>query len=192
LYFDQVVPVKLEVGDKVVTGSLEIFKEECEIGRVNGMGCVDIVESRFIGLKSRGCYDSPGLSTLRQAHLDLEGITMDAKVRSICDRLSQDWSAAIYNGMYFSPERELVEHAIKFSQRQVEGKVNLVAYKGCAYVVGRSSETSNLYSADESSMDTLDMNWTPQDTSGFIAIQSIRLEKYGARKIKDGEPLARV
>lgn len=94
--------------------------------------------------------------------------------------------------MYFSPERELVEHAIKFSQRQVEGKVSLVAYKGCAYVVGRSSETSNLYSADESSMDTLDMDWTPQDTTGFIAIQAIRLEKYGARKIKDGEPLARV
>lgn len=95
-------------------------------------------------------------------------------------------------GMYLSPEREFVEHAIKFSQRQVEGKVSLVAYKGCAYVVGRSSETSSLYSADESSMDTLNMNWTPQDTSGFIAIQAIRLEKYGARKIKDGEPLARV
>ncbi|KAK4241667.1 argininosuccinate synthase [Achaetomium macrosporum] len=192
VHFDQGVPVKLEVGDKVVTGSLEIFKEANEIGRAHGIGRVDIVESRFIGLKSRGCYDSPGLTILRQAHLDLEGITMDAKVRSIRDRLSQDWSAAIYNGMYFSPEREFVEHAIKFSQRQVEGKVNLVAYKGCAYVVGRSSETSNLYSADESSMDTLDMNWTPQDTSGFIAIQSIRLEKYGARKIKDGEPLARV
>ncbi|KAJ4170088.1 hypothetical protein NW754_006229 [Fusarium falciforme] len=118
-------------------------------------------------------------------------MVLDSKVRSIRDRLTQDWSAAIYNGMYFGPERELVEHAIKFSQRQVEGKVNLVAYKGCAYVVGRSSETSNLYSADESSMDTLDMNWTPQDTTGFIAIQAIRLEKYGARKIKDGEPLVR-
>ncbi|KAI0532292.1 arginosuccinate synthetase [Xylaria digitata] len=192
VHFDQGVPVKLEVGDKVVTGSLEIFKEANEIGRVHGIGRVDIVESRFIGLKSRGCYDTPGLTILRQAHLDLEGLVMDSKVRSIRDRLSQDWSAAIYNGMYFSPEREFVEHAIKFSQRQVEGKVNLVAYKGCAYVVGRSSETSNLYSADESSMDTLDMNWTPQDTSGFIAIQSIRIEKYGARKIKDGEPLARV
>jgi len=192
VHFDQGVPVKLEVGDKVVTGSLEIFKEANEIGRVNGIGRVDIVESRFIGLKSRGCYDTPGLTILRQAHLDLEGLVMDSKVRSIRDRLAQDWSAAIYNGMYFSPERELVEHAIKFSQRQVEGKVSLVAYKGCAYVVGRSSKTSNLYSADESSMDTLDMNWTPQDTSGFIAIQAIRLEKYGARKIKDGEPLARV
>ncbi|KAM0269644.1 hypothetical protein ACHAQH_009687 [Verticillium albo-atrum] len=180
VHFDQGVPVKLEVGDKVVTGSLEIFKEANEIGRINGIGRVDIVESRFIGLKSRGCYDTPGLTILRQAHLDIEGLVMDSKVRSIRDRLAQDWSAAIYNGMYFSPERELVEHAIKFSQRQVEGKVSLVAYKGCAYVVGRSSETSNLYSADESSMDTLDMNWTPQDTSGFIAIQSIRLEKYVA------------
>ncbi|KAL6864272.1 argininosuccinate synthase [Trichoderma novae-zelandiae] len=192
VHFDQGVPVKLEVGDKVVTGSLEIFKEANEIGRAHGIGRVDIVESRFIGLKSRGCYDTPGLTVLREAHLDLEGLVMDSKVRTIRDRLSQDWSACIYNGMYFSPERELVEHAIKFSQRQVEGKVNLVAYKGRAYVVGRSSETSNLYSADESSMDTLDMNWTPQDTSGFIAIQAIRLEKYGARKIKDGEPLARV
>ncbi|RGP76791.1 argininosuccinate synthase [Fusarium longipes] len=190
VHFEQGVPVKLEVGDKVITGSLEIFKEANEIGRINGIGRVDIVESRFIGLKSRGCYDTPGLTILRQAHIDLEGLVLDSKVRAIRDRLSQDWSACIYNGMYFSPERELVEHAIKFSQRQVEGKVNLVAYKGNAYVVGRSSETSNLYSADESSMDTLDMNWTPQDTSGFIAIQAIRLEKYGARKIKDGEPLA--
>ncbi|UPK89676.1 hypothetical protein LCI18_000611 [Fusarium solani-melongenae] len=191
VHFDQGVPVKLEVDGKVITGSLEIFKEANEIGRAAGIGRVDIVESRFIGLKSRGCYDTPGLTILRQAHIDLEGMVLDSKVRSIRDRLSQDWSAAIYNGMYFSPERELVEHAIKFSQRQVEGKVNLVAYKGCAYVVGRSSETSNLYSADESSMDALDMNWTPQDTTGFIAIQAIRLEKYGARKIKDGEPLVR-
>ncbi|RFN52365.1 argininosuccinate synthase [Fusarium flagelliforme] len=190
IHFEQGVPVKLEVGDKTITGSLEIFKEANEIGRANGIGRVDIVESRFIGLKSRGCYDTPGLTILRQAHIDLEGLVLDSKVRAIRDRLTQDWSAAIYNGMYFSPERELVEHAIKFSQRQVEGKVSLVAYKGNAYVVGRSSETSNLYSADESSMDTLDMNWTPQDTSGFIAIQGIRLEKYGARKIKDGEPLA--
>jgi argininosuccinate synthase len=190
IHFEQGVPVKLEVGGKTITGSLEIFKEANEIGRVNGIGRVDIVESRFIGLKSRGCYDTPGLTILRQAHIDLEGLVLDSKVRAIRDRLTQDWSACIYNGMYFSPERELVEHAIKFSQRQVEGKVSLVAYKGNAYVVGRSSETSNLYSEDESSMDTLDMNWTPQDTTGFIAIQGIRLEKYGARKIKDGEPLA--
>ncbi|RYP53983.1 hypothetical protein DL768_001133 [Monosporascus sp. mg162] len=191
VHFAKGVPVKLEVEGKVVTGSLEIFKEANEIGRANGIGRIDIVESRFIGLKSRGCYDTPGLTILRQAHLDLEGLVMDSKVRAIRDRLSHDWSTAIYNGMYFTPEREFVEHAIKFSQRQVDGKVDLVAYKGCAYVVGRSSETSNLYSEDESSMDTLDMNWTPQDTTGFIAIQGIRIQKYGERKIKDSEPLTR-
>lgn len=191
VHFAKGVPVKLEVEGKVVTGSLEIFKEANEIGRANGIGRVDIVESRFIGLKSRGCYDTPGLTILRQAHLDLEGLVMDSKVRAIRDRLSHDWATAIYNGMYFTPEREFVEHAIKFSQRQVDGKVDLVAYKGCAYVVGRSSETSNLYSEDESSMDSLDMDWTVQDTTGFIAIQGIRVQKYGERKIKDGEPLTR-
>ncbi|KAJ3472757.1 hypothetical protein NLG97_g10737 [Lecanicillium saksenae] len=105
--------------------------------------------------------------------------------------VTSNWTACLYNGMYFSPEREFLHNSIIFSQRHVEGKVNMVAYKGNAYVVGRSSETSNLYSETESSMDTLE-GFSPMDTSGFIAIQAIRLEKYGARKIKDGEPLAPV
>lgn len=91
--------------------------------------------------------------------------------------------------MYFSPEREFLENSIIFSQKGVNGKVNMMAYKGNAYVLGRSSETSNLYSETEASMDTLE-GFSPEDTSGFIAIQAIRLEKYGAQKIKDGEPLA--
>lgn len=93
--------------------------------------------------------------------------------------------------MYFSPEREFLENSIAFSQREVDGQVHMMAYKGSAYVLGRSSVTSNLYSETEASMDTLE-GFSPADTSGFIAIQAIRLEKYGARKIKDGEPLARV
>ncbi|KAI1809601.1 arginosuccinate synthetase [Poronia punctata] len=190
IHFDKGIPIKLEVGDKVVTGSLEIFKTANEIGRANGVGRVDIVESRFIGLKSRGCYDTPGLTILRTAHRDLEGLVMDSKVRAIRDQMvTSNWTACLYNGMYFSPEREFLHNSIVFSQRHVEGKVNMVAYKGNAYVVGRSSETSNLYSETESSMDTLE-GFSPMDTSGFIAIQAIRLEKYGARKIKDGEPLA--
>lgn len=91
--------------------------------------------------------------------------------------------------MYFSPEREFLENSIVFSQRHVEGKVHMMAYKGNAYVLGRSSETSNLYSELEASMDTLE-GFSPDNTSGFIAIEAIRLEKYGARKIRDGEPLA--
>lgn len=157
IHFEKGIPIKLEVGGKVVTGSLEIFKACNEIGRANGVGRVDIVESRFIGLKSRGCYDTPGLTILRTAHRDLEGLVMDSKVRAIRDQMvTSNWTACLYNGMYFSPEREFLHNSIIFSQRHVEGKVNLVAYKGSAFVVGRSSETSNLYSETESSMDTLE------------------------------------
>ncbi|CAM1501305.1 Fc.00g104670.m01.CDS01 [Cosmosporella sp. VM-42] len=192
VHFEKGIPIKLEVGDKTVTGSLDIFKAANEIGRANGVGRVDIVESRFIGLKSRGCYDTPGLTILRTAHRDLEGLVMDSRVRAIRDQMvTSNWTACLYNGMYFSPEREFLHNSIVFSQRHVEGKVNMVAYKGSAFVIGRSSETSNLYSETESSMDTLE-GFSPMDTSGFIAIQAIRLEKYGARKIKDGEPLALV
>lgn len=157
VHFEKGIPIKLEVGGKTITGSLEIFKAANEIGRVNGVGRVDIVESRFIGLKSRGCYDTPGLTILRTAHRDLEGLVMDSKVRGIRDQMvTFNWTACLYNGMYFSPEREFLHNSIVFSQRHVEGKVNMVAYKGSAFVIGRSSETSNLYSETESSMDTLE------------------------------------
>ncbi|KAH7011994.1 arginosuccinate synthase-domain-containing protein [Ilyonectria destructans] len=165
VYFAKGVPVKLEVGNKTVTGSLEIFKEANELGRANGIGREDIVESRFIGLKSRGCYDTPGLTILRKLHQNLEG-------------------------MYFTPEREFVQQSISISQKQVDGKVEALAYKGNVIIVGRSSETSNLYSEEESSMDTLEMDWSVEDTTGFINVNAIRIAKYGERKIRDGEPLS--
>ncbi|EMT62530.1 Argininosuccinate synthase [Fusarium odoratissimum] len=95
------------------------------------------------------------------------------------------------DGMYFTPEREFVEQAISFSQKQVDGKVEALAYKGNVIIVGRSSETSNLYSEEESSMDTLDMDWSVEDTTGFINVNAIRIAKYGERKIRDGEPLSK-
>lgn len=190
IHFAQGIPVKLEIGDNKVTGSLVIFKALNKIGHDNGIGRIDIVESRFIGLKSRGCYDTPGLTIARLAHIDLEGLVLDSRVRSLRDRnVTNEWSQCLYNGMYFSPEREFLENSIIFSQKNVCGKVNMMAYKGNVYVVGRSSETSNLYSETEASMDTLE-GFSPEDTSGFIAIQAIRLEKYSVQKIKDGEPLA--
>ncbi|KFA51431.1 hypothetical protein S40293_03242 [Stachybotrys chartarum IBT 40293] len=116
VHFEKGVPVKLEIGDKIVTGSLQIFKALNEIGRVHGVGRVDIVESRFIGTATS-----------------------------------------------FHP------HSIEFSQRQVDSKVNMMAYKGNAYVLGRSSETSNLYAETESSIDTIE-GFSSLDTAGFIAI----------------------
>ncbi|KAF5025041.1 hypothetical protein F66182_2910 [Fusarium sp. NRRL 66182] len=170
VHFAEGVPVKLEVGSKAVTGSLEIFKEANELGRANGIGREDIVESRFI--------DTPGLTILRKLHQNLEltlaqGLVMDSK------------------GMYFTPEREFVQQSISISQKQVDGKVEALAYKGNVIIVGRSSETSNLYSEEESSMDTLDMDWSVEDTTGFINVNAIRIAKYGERKIRDGEPLSK-
>ncbi|KAI5867365.1 arginosuccinate synthetase [Durotheca rogersii] len=173
VHFAEGVPIKLEVGGKAVTGSLEIFKEANELGRANGIGREDIVESRFIGLKSRGCYDTPGLTILRKLHQNLEGLVMDSK------------------GMYFTPEREFVQQSISISQKQVDGKVEALAYKGNVIIVGRSSETSNLYSEEESSMDTLEMDWSVEDATGFINVNAIRIAKYGERKIRDGEPLSK-
>ncbi|KAF2970827.1 hypothetical protein GQX73_g2787 [Xylaria multiplex] len=185
------IPVKLEVeGGETVTGSLELFKALNDIAGRHGVGRIDIVESRFIGLKSRGAYDSPALTVLRLAHIDIEGMTVDSKVKQIMAWIGNEWSQCLYNGMYFSPERELLENSILFSQKHVHGTVNMMVYKGAAHVLSRSAPESNLYSEEQASMDTLE-GFSPEDTTGFIAIQAIRLEKYGAAKIKQGEPLTR-
>ncbi|EGX94129.1 argininosuccinate synthase [Cordyceps militaris CM01] len=183
------IPVKLDVeGGETYTDSVELFKKLNEIAGANGVGRVDIVESRFIGLKSRGCYDAPAHTVLRLAHVDLEGMTVDSKVRGIMSWIGNEWSQCLYNGMYFSPERELLENSIIYSQKHVNGTVNMMVYKGAAHVLSRSAPDSNLYSEEQASMDTLE-GFSPEDTSGFIAIQAIRLEKYGAAKIQHGEPL---
>ncbi|OAQ73180.1 argininosuccinate synthase [Pochonia chlamydosporia 170] len=190
IFFEKGIPVKVATEDGVeVTESVEVFKLLNKIGHDHGVGRIDIVENRFIGLKSRGCYDTPGLTILRLAHLDLEGLVMDTKVRELRDQfVTISWSRQLYNGMYFSPEREFVENSIIYSQQNVNGQVRMTAYKGNAYVLGRSSETSNLYSEEDASMDSLS-TFSPMDTSGFIAISAIRLKKYGEGKIAEGKSL---
>jgi argininosuccinate synthase len=187
--FAKGLPVNLNVGGKKITDGLEIFLALNAIGKKHGIGRIDIVENRFIGLKSRGCYDSPAMTILRLAHLDLEGLVMDGKVRSLRDQfVTHNWSEMLYNGMYFSPEREFIEDSILVSQKRVNGKVDLRLCKGAAYTIGRSSETEKLYSETEASMDTL-TDFSPEDTTGFININAIRLKKYGLQKIEDGESL---
>ena len=118
--FEKGLPVKLSVGDKTYTDSLELFIALNAIGKKAGIGRIDIVENRFIGLKSRGCYDSPAMTILRLAHLDAESLTMDGKVRSLRDQfVTHHWSELLYNGLYFSPEREFVENSLVFCQRRI-------------------------------------------------------------------------
>ncbi|KAK0718059.1 argininosuccinate synthase [Lasiosphaeria miniovina] len=191
VHFEHGIPVKVVTEDKQeVTESVELFKLLNKIGHDNGVGRVDIVENRFIGLKSRGCYDTPGLTIARLAHIDIEGLVMDSKVRELRDQfVTQAWSRQLYNGMYFSPEREFVEVALVASQKNVTGVVRMGVYRGSAFVLGRSSDASNLYSQEDASMDSLE-GFSPEDTTGFIAIQAIRLKKYGLMKRQLGQPLS--
>ncbi|KAL5627420.1 hypothetical protein BROUX41_003573 [Berkeleyomyces rouxiae] len=187
IFFEKGLPVKLVAGDKTITDSLDLFLELNAIGKKHGIGRIDIVENRYVGIKSRGCYDSPAMTILRQAHLDIEGLVMDGKVRSLRDQfVTHAWSEILYNGLYFSPEREFVENSLIFSQKRVNGEVRLRCYKGNAYILGRSSETEKLYSEEESSMDSL-VDFSPVDTSGFISINAIRLKKYGAQKLEEAQ-----
>lgn len=188
--FKKGVPVSLKNAEgKTVTGSLELFLEANTIGRRHGVGRVDIVENRFIGLKSRGCYETPGLTILRAAHQDLEGLVLDREVRALRDQfVTFNYAKVLYNGLYFSPEREFLTDSIISSQKNVNGQVRCRVYKGNFYVLGRSSETEKLYDASESSMDEIG-SFEPADTTGFISVQAIRLKKYGQAKAEHNERL---
>ncbi|KAI9701975.1 MAG: argininosuccinate synthetase [Candelina mexicana] len=191
LEFKEGVPSKLAYQEngkkKVVTDPLDLFLATNAIARRNGVGRIDILENRFIGIKSRGCYETPGLTCLRAAHIDLEGLTLDREVRALRDQfVTFNYSKILYNGLYFSPEREFLEASIKASQTHVNGTVRCRAYKGTFAVLGRSSQTEKLYDMNESSMDEIG-DFAPSDTSGFISVQAIRLKKYGSIKLEAGE-----
>ena len=141
--FKQGLPVKLNVlsDGKSYTDSVDVFNVLNALGRKHGIGRIDIVENRFIGVKSRGCYETPGATILRVAHIDIEGLTLDRNVRALRDQfVTIELSRILYNGHFFTPEREFVTAAIPASQRTVNGTVRLKLYKGNVIVEGRSSD----------------------------------------------------
>jgi argininosuccinate synthase len=147
--FKQGKPVKLTVltdNNKTYTDSVEVYVALNELGSKHGCGRGDAVENRFIGVKSRGCYESPGAAILRVAHIDIEGLTLDKKVRALRDQfVSIELTRILYNGHYFTPEREFVTAAIPTSQRTVNGIVKLKLFKGNVIVEGRSSDEVRVY-----------------------------------------------
>ena len=172
------IPVKVTVAgsDKTYTDGVEIFLALNALARKHGVGRIDIVENRFIGVKSRGCYESPGATILRAAHVDLEGLTLDRNVRALRDQfVTIELSRILYNGHFFTPEREFITSAIPASQRTVNGTVRVKLYKGNVIIEGRES-TEGLYDEQQSSMDELG-GFEPTDTTGFIQIESIRIKK---------------
>jgi argininosuccinate synthase len=135
------LPVKVTVGSTTHVDPVKIFLVLNSLGRKHGIGRIDIVENRFIGVKSRGCYESPGATILRAAHIDLEGLTLDRNVRALRDQfVTVELSRILYNGHFFTPEREFVTSAIPASQHTVNGVVRLKLYKGSVVIEGRSSD----------------------------------------------------
>ncbi|KAH9962697.1 putative argininosuccinate synthase [Russula dissimulans] len=180
------LPVKVTVGSAIHVDPVEIFLVLNALGRKHGIGRIDIVENRFIGVKSRGCYESPGATILRAAHIDLEGLTLDRSVRALRDQfVTVELGRILYNGHFFTPEREFITSAIPASQRTVNGVVRLKLYKGNVVIEGRSSD-EGLYDEKESSMDELG-GFEPTDTTGFIQIESIRIKKWAQANIRRGQ-----
>ncbi len=193
VFFEKGKPVKLtyteEGKETSVVDPVELFLVANKLARRNGVGRIDIVENRFIGIKSRGCYETPGLTLLRSTHIDLEGLTLDREVRAIRDTfVTPTYSKILYNGLYFTPEGEYTRSMIQPSQNTVNGQVRARLYKGSLIILGRSSSTEKLYDATESSMDEL-TGFQPQEASGFIAVQAIRIKKYGQAKREKNDPI---
>ncbi|KAJ8346791.1 hypothetical protein SKAU_G00281920 [Synaphobranchus kaupii] len=176
--FSKGVPIKvthLKEGRSLDT-PLQIFSYLNKIGGKHGVGRIDIVENRYIGMKSRGIYETPGGTILYHTHLDIETFTMDREVRRIKQGLGVKFSELIYNGFWFSPECTFVRHCIDKSQESVEGKVQLSVFKGQVYILGRESPRS-LYNKELVSMD-VQGDYDPCDASGFIKVNAVRLKEY--------------
>jgi argininosuccinate synthase len=183
------VPVKItnKTDGTEKSDPLDIFLYCNMIAGKHGIGRIDIVENRFVGIKSRGVYETPGGTLLRAAHLDLEGICMDREVKRITEGLSNEFARLCYNGFWFAPEMELIRNAIGFSQKDVEGVVEMELYKGNCIIRGRSSPKA-LYNADLASMDIEGggdaFDYNPADAGGFIRINAVRLKTYAALRAK--------
>ena len=151
-----------------------------ELGRKHGIGRLDLVENRFVGMKSRGMYETPGGTIYAAAHRGIEQITLDRGAAHLKDELMPRYAELIYNGFWFSPEREMLQAAIDHSQARVDGTVRLKLYKGAAHLVGRKSENS-LYSERHVTFEDDAGAYDQKDAEGFIKLNALRLRLLAGR-----------
>jgi len=184
------ITVDFERGDAValdgVTSSpARLLAGLNELGRANGIGRLDLVENRFVGMKSRGMYETPGGTILLAAHRGIEQITLDRGAAHLKDELMPRYAELIYNGFWFSPEREMLQAAIDHSQELVGGRVRLKLYKGNVSVIGRESRHS-LYDQDLVTFEEGAVAYDHRDAAGFIRLNALRLRTLGQRRRKLG------
>ncbi|MCH8140434.1 MAG: argininosuccinate synthase, partial [Proteobacteria bacterium] len=152
-----------------------------ELGGANGIGRNDIVENRFVGMKARGCYETPGGTILLKAHRAIESITVDREVMHLKDELMPRYAKLIYNGYWWSPERKVLQVLLDESQKPVNGRVRLKLYKGAVSVLGRSAPEDSLYDADVVTFEDDGGAYHQADATGFIRLNALRL-RLGAKK----------
>ena len=182
--------LKYEKGDIVsVNGKAmtpaQALAELNRLGGSHGIGRLDIVENRYVGMKSRGCYETPGGTIMLKAHRAIESITLDREVLALKDDLMPRYARLIYNGYWFSPERELLQKLIDESQRTVNGLVRLKLYKGTVMTVGRSSEHDSLFDPTIATFEDDQGAYDQADAAGFIRLNALRLRI--AAKLKKGQ-----
>ncbi len=161
--------------DGVAMSPATVLTRLNELGRANGIGRLDLVENRFVGMKNRGLYETPGGTILHVAHRAIESITLDREMGHLKDELMPRYAKLIYNGFWFSPERQMLQAAIDYSQQDVAGTVRLKLYKGNTMVVGRQAERS-LFSADWVTFEESKVaDYDHKDAAGFIKLNALRL-----------------
>jgi argininosuccinate synthase len=187
IHFKDAMPVRVvcEAEGVDITDPVALFDWLNEKGGLHGIGRIDIVENRFVGIKSRGVYETPGGTVLHHALRDLEGIAMDREVLRLRDMLSPRFAEIIYNGFWFSPEMDFIQAAFRQSEKLIDGYVKLRLLKGNVMIRGRHS-SSALYDQELSSMDVAG-GYDQEDARGFIRINALRLRAHKLILRKTGE-----
>lgn len=157
-----------------------------QLGHDNGVGRLDLVENRFVGMKSRGVYETPGGTILLAAHRGIESITLDRGAMHLKDELMPKYASLVYNGFWFSPEREMLQAAIDYSQAKVTGRVTVKLYKGNTTVIGRESPYS-LYDQDLVTFEEGKVAYDHRDAAGFIKLNALRLRVAAKRDARDAK-----
>jgi argininosuccinate synthase len=174
-----VITMDFEKGDPVAIDGVKLSPAALltklnELGRDNGIGRLDLVENRFVGMKSRGVYETPGGTILLAAHRGIESITLDRGAMHLKDELMPKYASLIYNGFWFAPEREMLQAAIDLSQAKVTGQVRVKLYKGNVTVIGRTSPYS-LYDQELVTFEEGAVAYDHRDAAGFIKLNALRL-----------------
>jgi len=160
--------------NKKILSPCKVLGKLNQLAGKHGIGRIDIVENRYVGIKSRGCYETPGGTIYHKAHKAMESITMDRELLHLKEDLANRYTRLIYNGYWFSPERESLQKLINDSQKRVTGTVKIKILKGNVMVLGRKSPYS-LYSEDLSTFETDSGDYDQRDAEGFIKVNSLRL-----------------